>query len=330
MITDGTANMTLGGVVGGGFGVDAVKLFMGSGPTMGWPSVLASGVGLASVVFGLWLRRRSRRRMRVGVVVSAMDARRGLMRARQLEQQAEAFSRGACMVTLKAGVELSDGGGWNQALVGALADETLSAMTLAERLTPDAGQINLIPTMPLNVAFWFGSRLGYTHAREVVVHALRQANGTPAYFPATSLRAMDADVEPLTVERLRAIDGGDPRAVALALDLQGHGDQFFDQVTAACRQHNIGYLLSIQSPADLPENRITSVGVVEQTFRAWRDAPFPVGARAGRHAIFLNGPVAIAVALGARLASPGHGTWTAFTFDEASNLFEPFPPVLPD
>lgn len=326
VITDGTAQVTVGGMVAGGFGVEAAKSFVVDEPAGRWWFVVALAAGLAVVAVGLWLRSRARRQVRVGIVVTAMDARRGLARAQQLDQQAETFGRSTCRVTLKTSVELTGDGSWDRQLVDALADETLSAATLAERLTPDAVRINLIPTMPLHVAFWFGARLGYTHAREVVVHAIRQADGAPAYFPATSLRAVDSSSEPLTAERLEAVDDGDPGMVALALDLQGRGDQFFDQVVAACRRHGIGYLLRLRSASPrLTEDSATFTGVVEQTCRAWREAPLPAGARTGRHAIFLSGPVAIAVALGARLASPEHGRWTAYTFDAASNTYEPFP-----
>ncbi|MFC3961908.1 hypothetical protein [Nocardia jiangsuensis] len=44
--------------------------------------------------------------------------------------------------------------------------------------------------MRLQMAFWFGARLGYTHPREVAVYALRQGTGSPSFFHATSLRAV--------------------------------------------------------------------------------------------------------------------------------------------
>ncbi|MFI9450223.1 SAVED domain-containing protein [Amycolatopsis sp. NPDC052450] len=329
-VTDGTAPLTVGGMAAGGFGVEAAKSFLAGEPAGRWWFVLAFATGLALVALGLWARSRLRRRVRVGIVVTASDGRRGRARARQLEQQAEKFSQRTCTITLKTGIELPGDGAWDRELVDALADETLSATTMAERLTPDAVRINLIPTMPLHVAFWFGARLGYTHAREVVVHAIRQADGAPAYFPATSLRAIDSDVEPLDVDRLEAVDGGDPDKVALAVDLQGRGDQFFDQVMASCRRHGFGYLLRIRTGSPLlTEDTATFTGAVEQICRAWREAPLTAGARTGGHAIFLSGPVAIAVALGARLASPEHGRWTAFTFDATSGSYEPFPPSAP-
>lgn len=326
VVIDGTAATAAGGVVAGGFGVEAAKSFLAGEAAGRWWFVLACAAGLALVGLGLWLRSRARRQVRVGIVVTATDPRRGLARAQMLDQQAEIFSRSTCTVTFRTSIELPGDGVWDRQLVEALADETLVATTMAERLTPDATRVNLIPTMPLHVAFWFGARLGYTHAREVVVHAVRQADGAPAYFPATPLRAVESASEPLVVDRLVAVDGGDPTMAAIAMDLQGRGDQFFDQVAAACRQHHIGYLLRVRSGSSrLTEDTATFTGAVEQTCRAWREAPLPAAARTGRHVIFLSGPVAIAVALGARLASPEHGRWTAFTFDAASNTYEPFP-----
>ncbi|MEV6444783.1 SAVED domain-containing protein [Amycolatopsis sp. NPDC051716] len=329
-VLDGTAAVAIGGIVSGGFGVEALKSFV-TGETAGrWWFVVGLAVGLALVGIGLLLRERARRRVRVGIVVTASDARRGQARALQLDQQAEMFCRRTCTVTLKTSIQLPGDGRWDQELVNALADETLSATTMAERLTPDAARINLVPTMPLHVAFWFGARLGYTHAREVAVHAIRQADGAPAYFPATALRAVESIDQPLIVDRPEAIDEGEPTVVALALDLQGRGDQFFDHVKTACRQHGVGLLLGLRTTSSrLAENQDTFTAVVEQTCKAWRDAPLAASARTGRHVIFLSGPVAIAVALGARLASPEHGRWTAFTFDAATNTYEPFPALAP-
>jgi hypothetical protein len=323
---DGTAAITTGGIVAGGFGVEAVKSFITTESAGRWWFVVGTSLGLAFVALGLQLRARARRRTRVGIVVTASDARRGQARGRQLDQQAEMFSRSNCSVTLKISTELPGDGIWNRALVDQLADETLSATTMAERLTPDAARINLIPTMPLHVAFWFGAHLGHTHAREIAVHAIRQADGAPAYFPATVLRAAEQTREPLVVDRPEALDDGNPTIVALALDLQGRGDQFFDHVKAACKEHEVGLILGLRTSSPrLAEDCDTFTAVVEQTVKAWRDAPLTASARTGKHVIFLSGPVAIAVALGARLASHEHGKWTAFTFDPVTDTYEPFP-----
>jgi hypothetical protein len=325
-ITDGTFAIAVGGVVAGGFGVEAVKSFVTAQAAGRWWLVACAGVGVALAGLGWWLRQRARRRVRVGIVVTAVDGRRGLARAEQLDQQAEVFSRSTCALTLKVGLRLPVVGRWERKLVDALADETMAAATLAAQLTPDATRINLIPTMPLHAAFWFGARLGHTHAREISVHAIRQADGAAAYFPATALRAEETTAEPLIVDQLEDLGGGDPTVVALALDLQGRGDQFFDQVRAACRQHGVGSLLGLRGRSPrLAENRNTFTGVVAQTCRVWRDAPLTAAARTGRHAVFLSGPVAIAVALGARLAAPEHGRWSAFTFDADTNSYEAFP-----
>lgn len=201
LVSDGTAASTVGGIGAGGFGVEAFKSFAAAEPAGRWWFVAALVLSLALVAVGLWQRSRARRQVRVGLVVTAIDARRGGARAWQLEQQAETFSRDTCTVTLKARTELPGELDRICAAVDSLAEETMTAVALAERLTPDAAQINLVPTMPLHVAFRFGAHLGYTHARDVVVHSIRQADGAPAYFPAVSLRATDNVGSPLVVGR---------------------------------------------------------------------------------------------------------------------------------
>jgi len=89
--------------------------------------VLAFAAALGLVALGLWARSRLRRRVRVGIVVTAADGRRGQARVRQLEQQAEKFSQRTCTITLKTGIELPGDGAGDRELVDALADETLSA-----------------------------------------------------------------------------------------------------------------------------------------------------------------------------------------------------------
>jgi hypothetical protein len=324
-VVDGTIAVAVGGVAAGGFGVEVFKSFAaGDKAGRGW-LVVALAVSTILIVIGLSLRHRARRSVRVGIVVTATDVRHNSVHAQRLDQQAEMFSEGAHTVTLKTTAELTGDLERDRFIVARLADETLVAAMMAERLTPDAARINLVPTMPLHVGFCYGARLGFMHAREIAVHSVRQANGGPIYFPATSLRALEISGSPLVVDRLEALDGGDPSRVALALDLQDRGDQFFDQVVAACREHRIGHLIRLRNPSTrLTENAMTFTGVVEQTYRVWREAPLTAAARTGYHAIFLSGPVAIAIALGARLAAD-HARWTAFTFDPATSRYEAFP-----
>jgi hypothetical protein len=327
-VADGSAVGAVGGAVTAGFGVEAVKSFM-IGELLGrWWFALGFLLGLALLWLSTRLRKRARRRVRVGIVVTARDSRRGSARVRLLEQRAESFSTTTCTVTLKTGIDLPTAGPWDVDVIAALADETLSAITMAEQLTPDAVRVNLIPTMPLHVAFWFGARLGYTHVREVAVHAICQGDGDPAYFPATSLRVVDTVDRPLYADQPRRLDDGDPTVVALAVDLQGRGDQFFEHVLAACRQHGVGLLVGLRTgAATLPETPAAFTAVVEQTAKVWRDTPLDHAARTGRYLIFLSGPVAIAVALGARLAAPNLRAWTALSFDPTTSAYEAFPPL---
>jgi hypothetical protein len=324
-LSDGTAAIALGSTVAGGFLIEAAKSVMTRQTTgLGW-FVLGVLAGLAGIGFGWWQRQRSRRGLQIGVVVTATDTRRDGASGRRHDHLAETYSLSICSLTLKTSAELTDVGPGARALIEALADETLTTITIAERLAPGASRINLIPTMPLHVAFYFGARLRQTHAREIVVHAMRQG-GDPAYFPATSLRVVESAVRPLIVDPLETLTG-DPAKAALALDLQGRGKQFFDPVVASCEEQGIGYLLRVRSTRPLlAADRETFTGAVEQICQAWGSVGLPAAARTGRHAIFLSGPVAIALTLGARLAGADQGRWTAFSFNGALGAYEPFPP----
>ncbi|GGP14101.1 SAVED domain-containing protein [Nonomuraea glycinis] len=324
-VSDGTAAVGLGGMVAGGFVIEAAKSVMTGAAAGRWWFVLGCALGLAIVRLGLWQRQRSRRRLQIGIVVTATDTRRDGASGSRHDKQAEDHSLSTCSLTLKTSVELADVGHQTRALIEGLADETLTTITIAERLSPDAARINLIPTMPLHIAFYFGARMRQTHAREIVVHAIR-LDGNPSYFPATSLRVTESSVRPLTVDRLEVLEG-DPTKTAVALDLQGRGDQFFDPVLESCRAQGIGHLLRIRSKGPLlTADRQTFTGVVEQICHAWGTAPLPATARTGHHVIFLSGPVAISLALGARLAGADQGRWTAFSFNSADGAYEPFPP----
>ncbi|SNY25348.1 hypothetical protein SAMN05421748_102321 [Paractinoplanes atraurantiacus] len=325
-MTDGSAAIAVGGLIAGTFATETAKTVMtGEKPGRFWFAV-AVLAGLAVMGLGFWLRHRSRMGLRVGIIVNAVDAHRGSARAEQRNQQAERFSQNSAAVTLKAEIALSDDPSRDRELVDLLAEETLRATTIAERLAPEAAHVNLIPTMPLHVAFWLGARLGHTHAQHVAVHELRQNNGSPAFFAATSLRTLDGKAVPLTVERPQMFDAGDATKVAIALDLQNRGDQFRDAVAKACREHGIGWLLLLRNENQLlKQDMKTFNAVVTQTCNEWYNAVLPPAARTGHHAIFLSGPVAIAVALGARLAAPSPGQWTAYTFNPTESVYVPFP-----
>lgn len=327
-VSDGTAVVALGGMVASGFLIEAGKSVMTGESAGRWWFVLGCVLGLVIIRLGWWQRQRSARGLQIGVVVTATDTRRDGASGSRHDKQAEDYSLATCSLTLKTSVELADAGHHAKALIEDLADETLTAITIAERLSPGAARINLIPTMPLHIAFYFGARMRQTHAREIVVHALR-LDGNPAYFPATSLRVTESTVRPLIVDRLKVL-GGDPTRTALALDLQGRGDQFFDPVIASCEEQGIGYLLRVRSTGPLlaPDRR-TFTGAVEQICHAWGTVHLPAAARTGRHVVFLSGPVAISLALGARLAGADQGRWTAFSFNSAGGTYEPFPPPSP-
>ncbi|WP_283133827.1 SAVED domain-containing protein [Rhizohabitans arisaemae] len=328
-VKDGTAAIAGGGAVAGGFGVEAVKAVITGEKPGPWWFVAGCVLGLAFVALGFRLRSRATGNVEVGIVAAAADPRRVLDRYRLLTQQAETFGRNTCVMTLKTEIHLPDDGIWDREIVDALADQTLAAAALAEGVTPDATQTNLFPIMPLHVAFWFGARLGHTHAQRITAYATKGDDGTSSFFAANPLRVVESTVKPLAAEPLEPVEGGDPTKVALAVDLQGLGRSFSEQVKRTCRQDGIGYLIELRLMESGSEKLTTDTetfsGVVEQICRTWRDAPLPSAARTGQHAIFLSGPASIAVALGARLASQQRGAWTAYTFDSRANTYEPLP-----
>ncbi|MBT2207241.1 SAVED domain-containing protein [Actinomadura sp. NEAU-AAG7] len=327
VITDGATWSGLGGAGAGGFGIEAAKSIMTGAPAgRGW-FVLGCLAGLACLGLGGWLRVRASGRTRIGLVVTASDSGRGATRAAALENKAVEYSRRTCSVTVRTRLALSETRPWPAEGVDALADETLAAADIAERLVSGATRVNVIPTMPLPAGFRFGARIGHTHPREIVVHAVRQGDGDPSYFAAISLREGPLTTGPLTVEPVEAIGGGDESRAALAVDLQNLGADFVQPVRAACREHGIGNLLLLRRHTTglLDETAETYTAIVEQVCRAWRDAALPAAARTGRHSAFLTGPVAVSIALGARLAHIQPDRWTAFDFDNASSTYTPFP-----
>ncbi|WP_435817928.1 SAVED domain-containing protein [Actinomadura geliboluensis] len=327
VITDGAALSGVGGVLAGGFGIEAVKSVMTHSPAGRWLFVLGCLVGLAAMAAGGWLRVRASAKTQIGLVVTASDTGRGARRAESLENRAIEYSQKTCAITVQTHLKLPETHPWPKEGIDALADETIAAALIAERLANGAARINVIPTMPLPAGFRLGARIGHTHSHEITVHAVRQRDGDPSHFPATSLRESPLTAEVLTMEPVETIEGGDPMRSALAIDLQNLRADFVHPVRAACREHGIGNLLffSRKTTGPLDENAKTYTAIVEQVCRAWRDAPLPATARTGQHAVFLTGPVAISVALGARLAHIQPDRWTAFTFDNASRTYAPFP-----
>lgn len=331
VIVDGATWSGLGGALAGGFGIEAAKSVMTNAPAGRWWLVLGCLAGLVLMGIGARLRVRASARTRIGLVVTASDTGRGAPRAEFLEGRAVDYSQRTCAVTVKTHLTLPEAHPWPKEGIDALADETIAAASLAERLVSGATRINVIPTMPLPAGFRFGARIGHTHSREIVVHAVRQHDGSPSHFPATTLRESRSPAELLAAEPVETIEGGDRSRAALAVDLQNLGADFVQPVRAACREHRIGSLLLLRrkTTGGLDENTETYTAIVEQICRAWRDAPLPAAARTGRHAAFLTGPVAISVALGARLAHIQPDRWTAFTFDNTSSTYEPFPAETP-
>ena len=223
-------------------------------------------------------------------------------------------------------VELPADECWDHQQVDALADEVMHGVTLARGFAPDAAQINLFATMPLNVGFWFGSRLRHDHAPPITLVAAKSGEASTSFFPAAVLGPVRSAKSPLIVEELESFEDGDQRYSALALDLQGFGEQFLPLVREDCRQRGIRRLLVLRSKTRWLESGLkTFNGVVEQTCREWRQLKLPDTARAGHHFAYLTGPLSISIALGARLAGPTRNSWTALSLSKNDHHYAPMP-----
>lgn len=324
-VTDGTTQIGVGSALTATFGGEATKCFVTGEAGGRWWFLALAIAGLVILLLGVWQRVTAGSRVRVAIVPTATGPRGGHARIRQLEQRADKFSKSLCDHTLKVNVDLDADGAGDRGSLDDFADKTAEGSAWAEWAAPDATAINLVPAMAENVCFLFGAKIAdYPFARDVVVHEVGQG-GTSTSVPLLSPRAVD-DQETSYYGRLRPIERGDLTRVAIALDLQGAGDQYFDQVKATCRRDGIGLLLMITSPPALRNGSASALArVVDLVCREWQGASLHESARTGQHAIFLGGSLAMAVALGARLAARDHGRWTAYAQDPANNTYEPFP-----
>ncbi|QRK88116.1 SAVED domain-containing protein [Saccharopolyspora erythraea] len=318
-VWDGTLAFAFGGMFTGGFGVEFVKSFATGDDKGRWWITACLAIAVATLVLGTVQRRRQQRLQQVGIVATADDRKRGAYP----DRDALAFSCTAYAATLKTSIILPENKPWNDHEIDALADEVVRAIQIATTTVSDSARINLIPTMPLNVGFWFGTRLKSDKAHEIAIHGRKRNNGSPSYFPATILRETTTTATPLEVG-METFEDGDPDVAAIALDLQGRGNDFLVPVRKVCQEHGARTLLSLRTwSTTIPETREAFTAVVEQACREWRKHTETTGAQRHR-LIFLSGPIPIAVALGARFA-PERGRWTAFTFDRDTSRYVPFP-----
>lgn len=318
-VTDGTVALAVGSAVLGGFGVEAVKSLV-TGDVGGGVWWTLAVMGLALVALGWWSRLRVERPARVGVVVLARDPRRDLAKADQQDDAAQRFVTGGDRLGWRVATQLT-GRASDARLIDQVAGQVHAGVVAARTLARTEARVDLVPVLPLHAAFRLGARLGHSHATEIVVHAARRVP-EHGYFAAVPLAVSASSFFPLVAEPMEVLPGGDPSHVALAVNLQGLAS-FLAMVREECRRAGAGRLLYLHSTDYLTPDGPTFTGVVDQVCGVWRDAPLPDAARTGPHAIFLSGPVAISLALGARLAAADSASWTAYTHDDATGRYEP-------
>jgi hypothetical protein len=211
--------------------------------------------------------------------------------------------------------------------VDQVARQVVQALNLAERIAQDVPGVALAPMMRLHMAFRLGARLGHTFPRELVLMDKRQDRGLEGFFPAVRLRADDPVAGQLDVSYTTIDDAGQDRA-ALALDLQGFGQDFLAPVRVACQRYGYRHLLVIRTRGVRLDSRVNFAyqSVVDEICHVWRDnEELPASARNGARGIFLSGPPSIAVALGARLAYQ-HDLWTPYRYVRREGEYRPLPP----
>jgi len=319
--TDGTMALAVGAAVLGGFGVEAIKSLVTdeAGGGVWWALAV---VGLVLVALGWWLRLRVERPARVGLVVVARDARRGTAKADQQDDAAQRYVTAPDRFGWRVATDLAGQAGVVE-LIDRVAGQVHAGIVAARTLARTETRIDLVAIVPLHAAFRLGARLGHSHATEIVVHAARRVP-EHGYFAAVPLAVRTSSFSPLVAEPMEVLPGGDPTHVALAVNLQGLAS-FLAMVRDECRRAGVGGLLYLHSMDYLMSDERAFTGVVDQVCRVWQDAPLSDTARGGQHAIFLSGPVAVSLALGARLAAADSASWTAYTHDDATKRYEPMP-----
>lgn len=308
-LTDGTIGIGAGSALAAAFAPSVVTTFVTANRAGRWWFVGLALAGLLSVTLGVWQRRRLQRRASVGVVITIDDGTGDRERLNQERSVADHQLSQACTVAMRvtSSVPERDGRG-AAATVDRAADQLVRALTLAERVAVDPPAAQVVPMMRLDMAFRLGARLGYTFSRPLVVLDKRQDEGPTAYFPAVRLRAdeptrLRLEVLPENIER------ADPDRVAVAVDLQGRGEDFHVAVRAACEEYGYGRLLLLSSRTVRlgTTTELAYQPVVDEIYHHWRKADVPPAARHNERGVFLSGPPSIAVALGAVLAHRTRG-----------------------
>lgn len=276
----------------------------------------------------------SRRRVRIGVVVAALDPD-GPPDGPDLTERAVEHNRRTCEMTFTVATDLAGDADTDRSIVERLFAWTGWAIQRANRFNPDAASVNLMPVMRLHLAFWFGAKLGRSPSRPIRLPA-RAANGRgERYFVAAELSRPGPTArgpeprsgEPLVVST-ESLQDGDPAKVALAVTIRNRGEQFDEPVRAECRRREISLIVWLRNTSDwLPPDTKTFTAALDQVERTWLSR-LPHQASSGTFTVFLDTTVELAVAIGARLAGTAPDRWTACTRSRSGDgLWEQFPPA---
>lgn len=319
----GTVLTAVGSALAAGAGSSALNTFATSERDGRWWFVSLFAVALVFLLAGIWLTRRVRRNTSIGIVGWVSDRRRVVEEGRRLVNSAtryadRAFGSWVLIPEMSLPADYREAAG----VANAWGRQLVTVLDVAEAMAPKATRANLLIVCPLHVAFRVGELIG-TAGHRVVVYSDRGTVGSGDYFPAVALRqAAEPVTRPLDVATPETLDTGSTSRAAVAIDLGGKGDGFFGSVRTACEEQDVGWLLRITNPSGrLAENQETFTGAVDTIAEACRKHTLPSGP-SSRRFVFVNGPPAVVVGIGAVLKLGG---WTPMAFEkDGGGRYVPF------
>jgi hypothetical protein len=330
-IRDGLAAFGVGVFLLGAVLAGAVEWLVRDESQLGVFAWLA-GAGATLIVIGLAQREVARRRRRAAITVTAQDLG-GASDGIDLAESAVHYCRQTSELTLTVGAELTGDAATDWSIAQQMLARTNCAIRQANRFKRDSTRVNLVPTMRLHIGFWLGAKLGRSPSKPIGLLQPKGGAGDDSYFLATVVarpgtqrrRRLWPVGSPFEVRQVDLTDSDRPR-VALVVRTTRRGPATDEQLTESLRALGIGTIVWFRLKADeLPNTTRACTRAIKQVRREW-PARLPNESTVG-YLIYLDTTVSIAVALGAYLAGPNPGLWTAYTQHRDTGEPIPFPPT---
>lgn len=331
-IGDGRAAFGVGVFLLGAVLAGAVEWFVSHDSQLGVFAWLA-GAGATIIVIGLAQREVARRRRRAAITVTAQDPG-GASDGVDLVESAVHHCRQTSELTLTVEAELTGDLDTDWSIAQQMLARTNCAIRQANRFKRDSARVNLVPTMRLHFGFWLGAKLGRSPSKPIGLLQPKGGAGDDSYFLATVVARPGAPWwrrwrwparSPFEVSPVDLTDSDRPR-VALVVRTTRRGPATDEQLTESLRTLGIDKIIWFRLKAyELPNTTRAYTRAIKQVRQEW-PARLPKESTVG-YVIYLDTTVSIAMALGAYLAGPNPGLWTAYTQHRGTGEPIPFPPV---